>query len=198
MDAIRQALGLAEAAPESAVLDAIDELYARVALIENVRYRHGLPPDADEKALLNELTLGREALDSMPERRLVARAIAEGRIPEGERDWWLRAARDVLIHPHGKPGAPYEDMIGPVLPHVWAAVDGDPAKGAVRTVEEALPLEIGYLHRDRAILWVRTLKREPAPEAKEGRAEANGAEEAPPAGMPEIEAPELSEDAAAA
>lgn len=44
----------------------------------------------------------------------------------------------------------------------WACVDGDPGQGQHATLENCLPLEVGYSHRQTVLLWVRSLSHIPA------------------------------------
>jgi len=89
-----------------------------------------------------------------------AGGIAYGSVSLAER---FERAKDALVLAQncgalGDHSAEVHDLPEPVRIHGWAAVGGDPRRGRVAALADALPIEIGWDNRRRIMLYIRTLK----------------------------------------
>ncbi len=84
---------------------------------------------------------------------------------------WAAVDRSSAFYAEGYPLLDLPDFL---RASVWAAVDGDPSKRPVLTIEDACPFEVVYDRVENRVLSVRTLKRQPKP--RRGKAKAADAE----------------------
>lgn len=115
-----------------------------------------------------------EKLDGEDRRVLGFAAREFGGIYKGSRgiyDWFELLRRE--SHVVGWTGCNIENMCrwpgGGVARFAWASVNGDPRKGLVSKLEDVFPREAGIARKGMSevdLLWLRTLKRKPHPQAQ--------------------------------
>jgi len=74
----------------------------------------------------------------------------------------FRTAKQTVEFSTADPATPLGELPEALQAVAWAAQGGHPGNGAVGSLEEALPIEIGYYHRFNQVLYIRPLAGDPA------------------------------------